>query len=271
VRPERLDIAAPEAAPATRWLNGEPLAMSALAARGPVLVHFFDFAQLNCARSLPYIAEWERRYRPLGLTTLGVHSPRYPFTAEPSVLAPALASLGISHPVADDSAYSIWRDYGCEGWPSLFLWGRGGALRWFHFGEGEYQATELAIQEELRAGNEGREMPEPMSPLRPSDEPDALVRAPTPEVFPGGSASDPWEGGAEELVLDYSGAGAYAAADGNGKLAVSVDGTAPREIAVGSGGLVALAEHERHGAHELALQATRGVRVWALEFAAGVA
>src|SRR3954451_1929432 len=81
MRPERHDIAAPEPPPNVRWLNGEPKAMSALTARGPVLVHFFDFAQLNCVRSLPYVAEWERRYSAIGLTTLGIHSPRHPFTA----------------------------------------------------------------------------------------------------------------------------------------------------------------------------------------------
>ena len=80
----------------------------------------------------------------------------------------------------------IWLDYGCEGWPSLFLWGRGGALSWFHFGEGEYEATELAIQEELRAGDALRELPAPMEPRRATDAAGAAVLPPTPELFPAG-------------------------------------------------------------------------------------
>jgi hypothetical protein len=270
MRPERHDIAAPEAAPNTRWLNGEPKSMSALTAHGPVLVHFFDFAQLNCVRSLPYLVEWERRYRPLGLTTLGVHSPRHPFTAQEGALEPALRDLGISHSVADDSGYAIWHDYGCEGWPSLFLWGRGGVLRWFHFGEGEYEATERAIQDELPAGSDAVELPDPVLPMRATDAPGAVVAAPTPEVFPGGSPSEPWAGGAEELVLEYSAGGAYAAVSGTGALVVSVDGAAPHEAPVDRGGLVALAEHERHETHELAIRAAPGVDVWALSFAAGL-
>ena len=134
MRPERQDIAAPELPPRTRWLGGEPAPMSELTARGPVLVHFFDFAQLNSVRALPYVVEWSRRYGDHGLVTLGVHSPRHPFTAPVDALEPALGRLGIEHPVADDSGYALWHDYGCEGWPSLFLWGQGGALRWFHFG-----------------------------------------------------------------------------------------------------------------------------------------
>ena len=116
-----------------------------------MLVHFFDFAQLNSVRALPYAIAWDRRYRDAGLATLGVHSPRFRFTADREALAAALARLGVEHPVADDSGYALWHDYGCEGWPSLFLWGQGGALRWFHFGEGDYAGTEAAIAEELVA------------------------------------------------------------------------------------------------------------------------
>ena len=62
--------------------------MAELAAAGPVLVHFFDFAQLNSVRALPYAIEWDARYRDAGLTTLGIHSPRFRFTAERAALAP---------------------------------------------------------------------------------------------------------------------------------------------------------------------------------------
>ena len=48
---------------------------------------FFDFAQLNSVRTLPYLSEWNRRYRPSGLTVLGVQSPRFPFGAEREAVA----------------------------------------------------------------------------------------------------------------------------------------------------------------------------------------
>ena len=41
--------------PRLRWLNVERTPVLAeLTAAGPVLVHFFDFAQLNSVRALPY-------------------------------------------------------------------------------------------------------------------------------------------------------------------------------------------------------------------------
>lgn len=270
MRPERADIAAPELPPRLRWLGGEPAQMSRLTAQGPVLVHFFDFAQLNSVRALPYTLEWDRRYREHGLVTLGVHSPRHPFTGKEGALEAALERLSIEHPVADDAQYALWHDYGCEGWPSLFLWGRGGALKWFHFGEGEYEATELAIQAEL-AGSKGAEgMPAVMEPLRATDAPGATVMAPTPEILPGGSASEPWVGGNEELEVEYAAGGVYAAVDGEGALSVAVDEAANREEAVGAASLVELVLHERSEAHRLVLGASPGVRVWAISFAAGV-
>jgi hypothetical protein len=270
MRPPRQDIAAPQFATSTVWVGEQPKQMNALTARGPVLVHFFDFAQLNSVRALPYVLEWRRRYLDEGLATLGVHSPRHPFTADPDVLAPALARLAIEHPVADDSGYTLWRDYGCEGWPSLFLWGRGGALRWFHFGEGEYEATELAIQAELE-GSPGAEQREPVAPIRATDAPGAAVVAPTPELLPGGALDTPFAPeSSEALELDYAAGAAYAAVDGEGRVAVRIDGGEPREHAVAEPGLLELAEHEVHGEHALELIVGPGVRVWAISFAPGV-
>ena len=132
--------------PGTEWIGPEPGAVERICARGPLLVQFVDAAHLSSVRTLPYLTAWEERYRDRGLTVVGVNSPRFPFTADAGKLRAALARLGVRFPVAADSRYEIWHGYGCEGWPSLFLWGRGGALRWFHFGEGEYAATEKAIQ-----------------------------------------------------------------------------------------------------------------------------
>jgi hypothetical protein len=271
LRPERSDIAAPEFPGRIRWLNSaEPPSMAALSAAGPVLVHFFDFAQLNSVRALPYLLEWRRRYAPLGLTVLGIHSPRFRFTAEHATMAAGVAALGIEHPVADDSAYVIWHDYGCNGWPSVFLWARGGALAWAHFGEGDYQATEEAIQELLRGDDLTAELPAPMAPLRATDAPGAGVVPPTEELFPGGSPADAWLAGDEGLELDYAAGGAYVVAEGPGEVRAGLDGTAPVPLARRGDGLVEIADHGRHERHRLALEADPGLRIWAISFAPGV-
>jgi hypothetical protein len=267
-----MDIAVPPFSPRLHWLGGEPAPVERICARGPLLVHFIDAAHLSSVRTLPYLPAWHERYAPHGLTVLGVNSPRFPFTGEEAKLAAGLQRLEVDFPVALDRDYLAWHDYGCEGWPSLFLWGRGGALRWFHFGEGEYVATEEAIQEELRAVSPTLELPEPLAPLRPVDAPGALVARPTAEVLPGGSISQPWRpGGSDDrLELDYEAGGAWASVDGEGELTVAVDGGSPRTIALDAPGAYELSAHERHEHHRMSVSVTGDVAVYAITFAPGL-
>jgi len=272
MRPERDNIGAPDLPAELAWIGGAPASMPALTAKGPVLVHFFDYAQLNSVRTLPYLTEWSRRYREAGMRTIGVQAPRFPFGADPTKVAPGLDELGIDFPVAIDAERELWHAYGCRGWPSLFLWGTGGALSWFHFGEGEYRATEEAIQEELRNLDALQTLPEPMAPLRPSDAPDAKVMPPTEEVFPGGSWERAWTAGedGDKLSLEYAAGGGYATVEGSGTLAVSLDDDEPRNLLIDGARLYPFAEHRGHESHHLELQPSEGLRIWSISFAAGV-
>ena len=273
VRPPRADIAAPELPGRVRWLNAaEPPAMAELTAAGPVLVHFLDFAQLNSVRALPYLLEWRRRYEPHGLRMLGIHSPRFRFTGTSAALDAGIETLGIEHPVAEDSGYAIWHDYGCKGWPSLFLWARGGALAWVHFGEGEYAATEEAIQEELRADDVTTALPDPLRPIRPSDAPGALVAPPSAELFPGGSPAEPWSADrdGDAIEVEYEAGGCFVVAEGEGELRAILDDGPVRELALSPAALLEVAQHPRHESHRLRVEATPGVRIWAVSFAPGL-
>jgi hypothetical protein len=268
MRPERENIAAPDLPEGIEWIGGAPRSMPLATAAGPVLVHFLDFAQLNSVRTLPYVSEWARRYGSHGLTTIGVQAPRFPFGAEGDVVAAGLERLGIEFPVAIDADRRLWHAYGCEGWPSLFLWKLGGALAWFHFGEGEYRGTEEAIQAELREQDALQALPDPMDPLRPTDAPGAKVIPPTPELFPSGSWDEAWTGA--ELEVPYQGGGAYATAEGSGQIQLELDGVEIDPIDVDGADLYQLSTHPHHGSHRLRLRPDAGLRIWSVSFAAGV-
>src|SRR4051795_1402362 len=240
MRPGRDNIAAPDLPPGLDWVGAEPESMPTLTAGGPAIVHFVEYAQLNSVRTLPYLSAWQRRYREAGLRVIAVQAPRFPFAAELENVGAGLARLGVELPVAIDAEHDLWAAYGCEGWPSLFLWSLGGSLAWAHFGEGDYRATEEAIQAELREIDALRELPgpergerrarggrpEPLAPLRPTDAPGARVIPPTPEHFPGGSWERPWVAGTdgEDLALDYQAGGAFATIEGEGEIEVEIDG-----------------------------------------------
>jgi len=272
MRPQRDNIAAPDLPPGLPWVGAEPESMPALTAGGPAIVHFIEYAQLNSARTLPYLAEWHSRYREAGLSVIGVQAPRFPFAAEPENVAAGLAQLEVEFPVAIDAEHELWTAYGCEGWPSLFLWSLGGSLSWAHFGEGEYRETEEAIQAELREMDALQDLPEPVAPLRPTDASGARVIPPTPEFFPGGSWERPWVAGedGEDLALDYQAGGAFATVEGEGEIQVEIDGEWRTLPSDSTPGLRTLAEHPSHEAHSLILRPAPGVKIWSIGFAPGV-
>jgi hypothetical protein len=272
LRPPRPDIAIPPLPAGAEWI-GEPIdSIDRLVATRPVLVHFFDFAQLNSVRALPYLRAWNDRYSGDGLAMIGVHSPRFPFTQDYEVVADAAERLEIDWPVIVDREFSVWRLYEPHGWPALFLWGRGGALLWYHLGEGDYRGTEEAIREELAGFGNGHEWPPLVEPLRPSDAPDGKVIPPTPEVFPGGSTEEPWPKADADrtLEVEYRAGGAYAATDGEGEMAISQDGEPRDPIAVTFPGLQELTIHARTERHTLRLELSPGLLIYSIQFAAGI-
>ena len=70
---------------------------------------------------------------------------------------PRCARLGIEHAVALDTELELWSLYGNEGWPARYLFDGERAPVHYHYGEGAYAETELAIQELL--GLEGKQAP----------------------------------------------------------------------------------------------------------------
>jgi cytochrome c biogenesis protein CcdA/thiol-disulfide isomerase/thioredoxin len=144
--------AAPEFTGTQRWFNtpgGRPLSLEAL--RGHVvLIDFWTYTCINCLRTLPYLEAWDARYRHDGLTIVGVHSPEFPFERDAGNVAGAIEREGIRYPVAQDNHLSTWDAWGNQYWPAEYLIDARGQVREAHFGEGDYDRTEMAIRALLR-------------------------------------------------------------------------------------------------------------------------
>jgi hypothetical protein len=268
VRPGRADIPLPPLPPGVSWIGGDPESTERLTARGPLLVHFFEAGELSGVQTLPHVEAWAKTYFDSGLRTIGVHSPRNDLARQDPALKAALARLDISFPVANDREYRIWHAFGCKGWPSLFLFARGGVLRWFHLGLGEWAETEEAIRTELLTPDSERELPPRLEDPVPTVS--ELVK-PSDEVYPGGDHETPWRGApGEPLEVEYTGGGAFASLDGEGTVTVTVDGEGPStSFELAGPGVYTLAEHERHGIHEVRLDLAGDVRVWSVAFSPG--
>lgn len=186
------------------WINSHELTLAELRGR-VVLVDFWDYTCVNCLRTLPYLVEWDHRYRDKGLTILGVHAPEFFFAREARLVRQAVDELGLRYPVVLDNDFQIWRAFSNRYWPAKYLIDKDGFIVYAHFGEGHYPETEAALQELLKEINPGVELPALVPPLRQSDEPGRVCYPVTPELYLGyqrGHLGNP-EGFQQDQAADY--------------------------------------------------------------------
>lgn len=141
---------APDFVGITRWLNTDkPLTLQDLKGR-VVLVDFWTYTCINCIRTLPHVTSWYDKYNKDGFVVIGVHTPEFQFEHETSNVEQAIKLYNIHYPVAQDNDYATWQNYNNEYWPAEYLIDAKGIIRRAHFGEGEYDKMELAIQTLLK-------------------------------------------------------------------------------------------------------------------------
>lgn len=145
------------------WLTPAP--SSAPSLRGKVVVvNFWTYSCINSLRALPYLRAWQERYGDKGLVIVGVHAPEFEFEHDPAKVRLAVEQLGVHYPVLQDNRYSVWRDFGNEGWPGFYFVDAKGRVRDYRVGEGDYANSERLIRQLLE--ETGRDLSEvPMSPV----------------------------------------------------------------------------------------------------------
>jgi thiol-disulfide isomerase/thioredoxin len=228
------------------WINVASLRMDQQRGR-PVLVEFWDFCRPNSIRTLPYLKAWHQRYAAAGLRVIGVHAAGFEPSQDPEAVAAAVARLGIEYPVVVDVEHAIWQEYENLGWPARYLFTADQRLFEFHYGEGSYAETELAIQELLGVDR-------PLVPaMRPQDEPGAVL-VPQSEDVPG-----PYSG-------PYAAGGVWAVFKGEGT--ATVNGTG---LTIDHSGAYELIVHEHHTEGVLDLEVSEELCCLAVCFTPGLA
>lgn len=136
---------APEFAGLTQWINSKPLTLSSLKGK-VVLVDFWTYSCINCLRTLPYITQWDAKYRKDGLVIIGIHAPEFAFEQRYANVVRATQKYGIQYPVALDNNLATWEQFNNHYWPAHYLIDTTGKVVYTHFGEGHYDVTEKNIQ-----------------------------------------------------------------------------------------------------------------------------
>lgn len=256
---------APEFRVGGEWFNSDTLTLKDL--RGQVvLVDFWTYTCINCQRTLPYLKSWYDKYNDKGLVIIGVHAPEFEFEKDPKNVAQAIKDFGIIYPVMQDNDFSTWRAYKNNYWPAKYLIDKDGNIRYTHFGEGDYDKTESAIQELLK--ETGAEITEnPSNPI-------VATYGRTPETYLGSERggnesyitySGKWNQSREytspttgsKLTLEFNAKSVYLVMRNTGKPAtvkVYVDGKYAKDIVIDKDALYTLVDLDRPGRHSVQLE-----------------
>jgi thiol-disulfide isomerase/thioredoxin len=140
---------------ATEWVNSPPLTAADL--RGQVvLVNFWTYTCINWLRTLAYLRAWAEKYKDQGLLVIGVHTPEFDFEHDRDNVRRAVKDLRVDYQVAIDSDYAIWNAFNNHYWPAFYFVDAQGQIRHHRFGEGEYEMSEMILQQLLtEAGSRG--------------------------------------------------------------------------------------------------------------------
>ena len=133
---------------ATGWLNSPPLTPEGLRGR-VVLVNFWTYTCINWLRTLPYVRAWAHKYQDHGLVVVGVHTPEFDFEHDLGNVRRQVKNLGVDYPVATDNDYAIWTAFANHYWPAFYFVDAQGQIRHHRFGEGDYQMSEMVLQQLL--------------------------------------------------------------------------------------------------------------------------
>jgi len=278
------------------WVNSKPLTMSGLRGR-VVLIDFWTYSCVNCLRTLPFVRAWDARYRSSGLTIVGVHSPEFAFEKKAGNVRENTRRLSIRYPVALDPDLDTWTAWRNQYWPAKYLVDRRGHVRYYHFGEGEYDRTEQAIRQllaEVRTTLPARTSGTDRTPtgvqtpesylgyerltrfVGDTIVPDGLHRyriaekLDTDELSYGGSWRVEWErivaGEHARMRLRFRADAVHLVLGGRGTVRVLVDGRERDAVRVTGDRLYTLARLPEAGEHLLELRFTQGVEAYAFTF-----
>lgn len=253
---------APEIIAGGEWFNSAPLKISDLKGK-VVLIDFWTYTCINCQRTLPYLKNWHEKYKDSGLVIIGIHTPEFEFEKEPKNVKKALSDFEINYPVVQDNNFATWNNYQNHYWPAKYLIDKNGSIVYSHFGEGNYNETEKAIQDLLNVEVE-------------IYNPEYQTYGRTPETYIGNSRrvkssnlkfDGDWEYSAEYgnpqkdagLIYNFDAKSVYLVMkqklDGvEGKVEVYLDGKLQKTVVVQDNTLYELLNLETAGEHTLELK-----------------
>jgi thiol-disulfide isomerase/thioredoxin len=119
----------------TDWINTKPLKLAEQ--RGKVVVvHFWTNGCINCIHNYPHYRAWQDMYKDdKNFLIVGVHTPEFQAEKDVDRIKERMVKNKLTFPVAVDNNRAVWKAWGNQYWPCIYLVDKAGAIR--HRREGE--------------------------------------------------------------------------------------------------------------------------------------
>jgi thiol-disulfide isomerase/thioredoxin len=123
------------------WLNSAPVKLSELKGKVTV-IHFYAFGCGNCIRTLPYYNDWLEHFDAESFGVVAIHRPETKQERDIEKVKDRASKAGMEYPVAIDNDSKAWQAWANHIWPSIYLIDKDGYIRYWWYGELNWQGAE---------------------------------------------------------------------------------------------------------------------------------
>jgi len=123
------------------WFNSPPVKLSEQKGKVTV-VHFYAFGCGNCIRSLPYYNDWYNGFPKRSFSIIGIHRPETKQERIIEKVREKAAKANMKYPIAIDNDSLAWDSWANRIWPSIYLIDKNGFVRYWWYGELNWQGTQ---------------------------------------------------------------------------------------------------------------------------------
>jgi peroxiredoxin len=148
----------------------------------PVLLFFYDGAEMASMGAFPYVNEWHRRYESDGLRIIGVHSPALEQMKIRYNAVEVISRARVTFPIGMDYDRAVYAAYSLSALPAYVLMKPGREIVYETTQPLAYAEIETAIQRLLAERKPGIVNPFIVKPFRPIDDPGRKVLPATPQI-----------------------------------------------------------------------------------------
>jgi hypothetical protein len=105
-------------------------------------LHFYTFGCINCIRNLPHHNNWHAEFPADHFRVIGIHRPETPGERLVEDVRRKAVEAGIAYPIAVDNNSANWDAWANRVWPSVYLIDKRGFVRYWWYGEMNWQGVE---------------------------------------------------------------------------------------------------------------------------------